>query len=178
MADHLDGITHDRINRYLRGEKLTSRLLWDNVKNSVEPSETAYLLFDDTVLDQRYSPAISLTRRQYSCNEHNRHSWHWVDFSCVYVNAETGQFWVIDYRLYDPDGDSQSKLADVAAMLSSVVYSAVFLGGIIPPKINLKQLSVATVLMDSWDATQKLLALIDQLEKVYSCPQRVASTGR
>ena len=24
---------------------------------------------------------------------------------CVYVNGETGQFWVIDYRLYDPDGD-------------------------------------------------------------------------
>lgn len=82
----------------------------------------------------------------------------------MYVNAETGQFWVIDYRLDHPDGDSQSKLADVAAMLSSVVDS--------------KQLSVATVLMASWDATQKLMALIAELEKVYSCPQRVASTGR
>jgi hypothetical protein len=23
--------------------------------------------------------------------------------SCIYVNKETGQFWVTDYRLYDPD---------------------------------------------------------------------------
>jgi len=43
--------------------------------------------------------------------------------SCVYVNGETGQFWVIDYRLYDPDGDGQSKLDHVAAMLNGVVYS-------------------------------------------------------
>jgi hypothetical protein len=25
LADHLDGVSHDRINRYLRGEKLTPR---------------------------------------------------------------------------------------------------------------------------------------------------------
>jgi len=47
---------------------------------------------------------------------------------------------VIDYRLYDPDGDGQSKLDHVAAMLNGVVYS--------------KQLPFATVLMDSWYATQ------------------------
>jgi len=47
---------------------------------------------------------------------------------------------MIDYRLYDPDGDGQSKLDHVAAMLNGVVYS--------------KQLPFATVLMDSWYATQ------------------------
>lgn len=36
LADHLDGISHDRINRYLRGEKLTPRLLWDNVEPLLE----------------------------------------------------------------------------------------------------------------------------------------------
>ncbi len=62
-----------------------------------------------------------------------------------------------------------------------VVYSAVFLGGIIPPKTNLKQLPFTTVLMDSWDATQKLMAQIDQLEKIYYCPlkcnRRVDDSG-
>jgi hypothetical protein len=47
------------------------------------------------------------------------------------------------------DGDGQSKLAHVAAMLDGVVYS--------------KQLLFTTVLMDSWYATQKLMAQIDQL---------------
>ena len=76
--------------------------------------------------------------------------------SCIYVNGETGQFWLIDYRLYDPYGDGQSKLDHVAAMLDAVVYS--------------KQLPFTTVLMDSWYATQKLMAHIDQLEKLYYCP--------
>ena len=74
----------------------------------------------------------------------------------MYVNGETGQFWVIDYRLYDPDGDGQSKLDHVAQMLNSVVYS--------------KQLPFTTVLMDNWYATQKLMTQINQLQKVYYCP--------
>jgi hypothetical protein len=63
-----------------------------------------------------------------------------------------------------------SLLDHVAAMLNGVVDSAVFLGGIIPPKINLKQLPFNKVLMDSWYATQKLMAQIEQLEKLYYCP--------
>ena len=65
------------------------------------------------------------------------------------------------------DGDGQSKLDHVAAMLDGVVYS--------------KQLAFTTVLMDSWYATQKLMAQIDQLEKVYYCPlktnRRVDDSG-
>jgi hypothetical protein len=64
LASHLDGISHDRINRYLRGEKLTPHLLWDNVEPVLQASENAYILFDDTVLDKRYSTSIELTRRQ------------------------------------------------------------------------------------------------------------------
>lgn len=79
--------------------------------------------------------------------------------SCVYVNAETGQFWVIDYRLYDPDGDGQSKLDHVAQMLDGVMYS--------------KQMPFTTVLMDSWYASQKLMAQVDALGKLYYCPLKV-----
>jgi len=155
LAAHLGGISHDRINRYLRGEKLTPRLLWDNVKSLVQSTQNGYLLFDDTVLDKRYSASIELTRRQYSGTEHRVIRGIGL-ISCVYVNAETEQFWVIDYRLYDPDGDGHSKLDQVAEMLNSVVYS--------------KQLSFATVLMDSWYAAQELMTQIDQLGKVYYCP--------
>ena len=166
LADHLEGISHDRINRYLRGEKLTPRLLWDNVKRLLQPSQSAYLLFDDTVLDKRHSTSVDMTRRQYSGNEHRVLRGIGL-VSCVYVNDETGQFWVIDYRLYDPNGDGQSKLDHVAAMLDGVVYS--------------KQLPFSTVLMDSWYATQKLMAQIDQLEKLYYCPlktnRRVDDSG-
>jgi hypothetical protein len=166
LADHLEGISHDRINRYLCGEKLSPRLLWDNVKGLLHPSPSAYLLFDDTVLDKRHSSSIELTRRQYSGNEHRVIRGIGL-VSCVYVNGETGHFWVIDYRLYDPDGDGQSKLDHVKDMLQGVV--------------DRKQLPFSTVLMDSWYATQKLMAQIDQLGKVYYCPlktnRRVDDSG-
>jgi hypothetical protein len=76
--------------------------------------------------------------------------------SCLYVNVNTGQFWVIDYRLYNPDGDGNSKLDHVQEMLTSAVFA--------------KQLPFATVLMDSWYAAQKLMAAIEELGKVYYCP--------
>ncbi len=115
LADHIEGISHDRINRYLRGEKLTPRLLWDNVQSLIQVSENAFVLFDDTVLDKHHARAIELMRRQYSGNEHRVIRGIGL-ISCVYVNANTRQFWVIDYRLYDPDGDGHSKLEHVAEM--------------------------------------------------------------
>lgn len=69
---------------------------------------------------------------------------------------KTGQFWVIDYRIYDPNGDGKNKLDHVADMLHNLVYS--------------KQLPFVRVLMDSWYAAQKLMALIEQLGKIYYCP--------
>lgn len=51
------------------------------------------------------------------------------------------------------DGDGQSKLEHVAQMLNGVVYG--------------KQLPFTRILMDSWYATPKLMAQVDQLEKVY-----------
>jgi hypothetical protein len=155
LAEHLEATTHDRINRYLRREKLTPRLLWENVKLLIQVSKKAYIIFDDTVLDKRYSEDIELTRRQYSGNEHRVLRGIGV-VSCVYVNPETGQFWVIDYRIYEPDEDGKTKLDHVLEMLKSLVYS--------------KLLPFSTVLMDSWYATKTLMQYIDKLGKYYYCP--------
>jgi hypothetical protein len=37
LAEHLESISHDAIKYYLKTEKLTSHLLWDKVKEVVEP---------------------------------------------------------------------------------------------------------------------------------------------
>lgn len=76
--------------------------------------------------------------------------------SCVYVNPDTKQFWVIDYRIYAPDSDSKTKLDHVSDILLGLA--------------NYKQLPFACVLMDSWYATQKLMLLIDEMGKIYYCP--------
>jgi len=54
LAEHLQSFSHDTINRYLGGEKLTPRLLWENVKPLVVADAKGYLIFDDTVLDKRF----------------------------------------------------------------------------------------------------------------------------
>lgn len=84
--------------------------------------QDGYLLFDDTVLDKRFSQSIELVRRQYSGNEHRVIRGIGL-ISCAYVNVKSGQFWVIDYRLYNPDGDGNSKLDHVAQMLQGA-YTA------------------------------------------------------
>jgi hypothetical protein len=155
LASHLQGFSHDTINRYLKNEKLTPRLIWENVQSSIKVHPQASLIFDDTVSDKRFSRKIEIVRRQYSGNEHRVIRGIGL-VSCVYVNPETGQFWVIDYRIYDPDGDGKTKLDHVADMLKNAVYQ--------------KQLPFAQVLMDSWYAAQKLIMLIEQLGKIYYCP--------
>ena len=42
--------------------------------------------------------------------------------TCVYVNPETDQFWIIDYRIYDRAGDGKTKLDHVADMLRNCVH--------------------------------------------------------
>ncbi len=59
FADHCQQCSHDAINRYLRTEKITPRIIWDNVRTQVIRSERGYVVFDDTVLDKNFSHAIA-----------------------------------------------------------------------------------------------------------------------
>jgi hypothetical protein len=155
LAEHLETISHDAINYYLKREKLTPRLLWDNVKDVVEADDNGYIIFDDSVLDKRYSEEIEIVRRQYSGNEHGVLKGIGV-VSCVYVNPTIERFWVIDYRIFNPDVDGKTKIDHVKDMLQSLVYH--------------KLLPFDTVLMDTWYAVHSLMLYIDSLDKIYYCP--------
>ena len=145
MADHVEELSHDRLNRYLRDEKLTPRLLWENVREVYTPSAHGYLVFDDTVLDKGFGPSIEMTRRQWSGNAHGIIRGIGL-VSCIYVNPELEQFWVIDYRIFDPEGDGKTKIDHVEEMLQSV---------------KAREIAFQTVLMDSWYATKRLMLFID-----------------
>lgn len=155
FADHCEQFSHDAINRYLHGERITPRLLWENVRGQVVPTPRGYVLFDDTVLDKNYSFAIELVRAQYSGNAKAVIKGIGV-VTCVYVHPDTDQFWLIDYRIYDPEGDGKSKLDHVREMLTNVVYQ--------------KQLPVQAVLMDTWYATKDFMLFIEALSQIYYCP--------
>ncbi len=155
FADHTERFSHDAVNRFLREEKLRPSSVWETVKSQIIETEKGYLVFDDTVVDKQYSFAIELVRRQWSGNAKEVIKGIGV-VTCLYINPEIDQFWLIDYRLYDPEGDGKSKLDHVEEMLEGVVYS--------------KQLSFQAVLMDSWYATKALMLKIESFEKLYYCP--------
>jgi hypothetical protein len=68
FADHCEPFSHDAINRYVGDERVTPRLVWENVRGHVVPTPCGSVLFDDTVLDKNASCAIALVRRQSSGN--------------------------------------------------------------------------------------------------------------
>jgi hypothetical protein len=155
FADHTERFSHDAIKRYLEGEKISARLVWENVKEQVVSSPTGYLAFDDTVLDKNTSFKIGLVRRQYSGNAHGIIKGIGV-VTCVYINPDLDQFWIIDYRIYAPDDDGKTKLVHVREMLDNARHD--------------KQLPFRGVLMDTWYAERKLMLHIERLGKVYYCP--------
>jgi hypothetical protein len=155
FADHTDKFSHDAINRYLAGEKITPHLVWENVKGQVEQIAGGYLVFDDTVVDKNFSFKMDLVRRQWSGDAHGIIKGVGV-VTCVYVNPALDQFWIIDYRIYDPEGDGKTKLDHVHDMLANGVYQ--------------KNLLFRFVLMDSWYATKEIMLFIEALKKIYYCP--------
>jgi hypothetical protein len=154
MAEHLKSFSHDTINRYLKGEKLSPRLLWEQLEPLLERDPQAYLIFDDTVLDKSFGPKIEMVRKQWSGNKKGVIRGVGV-VSCVYVNPKTEHFWVIDYRIFDPETDGKTKLDHVEAMLRSAEH---------------RQLAYGSVLMDTWYATKDLMMLIDKTGKTFYCP--------
>lgn len=155
FADHSEQFSHDRINRLMRAAKLTPRELRQMVRQELVLSENGYILFDDTVLDKRHSFAIELVRRQWSGNAKKVIKGIGV-VTCVYVNPDSKQFWVIDYRIFDPDRDGRSKLDHLLDMWQTILY--------------VEKLPFRTVLMDSWYATMKIMKTIEKAGKIYYCP--------
>jgi len=155
FAEHSEQYSHDAMNRLLSQDRMTARLVWENVQGEVEQIADGYVIFDDTVLDKRFSRQIELVRRQYSGNAHGIIRGIGV-VTCVYVNPATKAFWLIDYRIFDPAGDGKRKLDHVHEMLTNCVYQ--------------KMLQFRGVLMDTWYATRQLMLFIERLQKVYYCP--------
>jgi hypothetical protein len=155
FAEHAEKFSHDAANRYLAGDEIRPRLVWENVRGQAIQTPYGFLVFDDTVIDKNFSRHIELVRSQYSGNAHKVIKGIGV-VTCVYVNPQIDRFWIIDYRIYDPDGDGKTKLDHMQDMLLNCVYQ--------------KELPFWAVLMDSWYATKDMMLQIERLGKIYYCP--------
>jgi len=157
FADHSEQFSHDAINRYMAGDHIPPRLVWENVCGQIVTSPNGFVIFDDMVLDKAESQKIELVRQQWSGNAKQVIRGIGV-VTCVYVNPDTDQFWIIDYRIFAPETDHKGKLDHMREMLANAVQH--------------KQLPFRVVLMDTWYAAKNELLFIEALGKVYYCPVR------
>lgn len=154
-AEHVNTVSHDVVKLFLENERLTGSAVWKQVKETIRDSDEGYIVFDDTVIDKRYSRKIDSVRWQYSGNAHGVIRGIGL-LNCIYVNPLTEQFWIIDYRIFDPDKDGKTKVDHVKDMLNNAVHH--------------KTLAFKTVLMDSWYANYQLMLHIHHLGKLFYCP--------
>lgn len=154
LASHYEGLHHDDVYRYLKHEHLTPALVWEHVKPLMRQSGNAYLLFDDTVLDKSFSTKIDGVRRQWSGNAHAVIKGIGV-VNCVYYEPNFDRFWIIDFRIFDPERDGKSKHDHVRDMLESAKY---------------RGLLFSTVLVDSWYATAEMMRYLIEEGKRFFCP--------
>ncbi|WP_375449359.1 transposase [uncultured Nostoc sp.] len=154
LADHFATLSHDDVSRFLKEEKLTPRRLWEKVNPLLTSRPEGYMIFDDVVLEKIHSCKIQGGRRQYSGNQHGVIKGIGV-VNCVYYDPVADQFWVIDYRIFDPERDGKTQLDHVQDRLISAIHRDILFG---------------YVLMDSWYATAELMKRLISKHKIFYCP--------
>lgn len=154
LCEHFEGLQEDSVYRFLKNNKFTPNMIWEKVKPFVVLSENGYIIFDDVVIDKDFSFKIDGVRYQYSGNAHDVIKGIGI-VNCVYYNPEIDQYWIIDFRIFDPEKDGATKIDHMRDMLNLLDNKGVF---------------YKTVLMDSWYATTEMMLLIDGKNKIYYCP--------
>jgi len=71
---------------------------------------------------KNHSNKIELARKQYSGNAHSSIKGISI-VNCLYVNPDSGHYWGVDYRVFNPDGDGKTRLSHVHEMLSGAAFN-------------------------------------------------------
>lgn len=154
LEDNSEGVGRNAVYNFLKHENIGSEDIWDEVKEDIIYSENGCIIYDDTVLDKSYSHNIELVKKQYSGNAHGVIKGIGV-VGCVYFNPDIDRFWVIDFRIFDPETDGKTKLDHASDMLDS---------------LQVRDIIYKNVLMDTWYATRDIMLKINDLGKIFYCP--------
>jgi hypothetical protein len=152
LAEHLEEVSHDVVNDFLRQKRFMPREVWKLVKDRIEDSKEACLIVDDSVQDKRYSRFIELVRAQYSGNEHRVIKGIGV-VNLVHSGGKEEDFYPIDYRVYAPDVDGKTKNDHFQEMFVNAV--------------DQKQIQARTILFEGWYASAENLKLIHRHKRTF-----------
>lgn len=156
LAEHLDGVSHDTVSDYLQTERLSARHLWEQVRPFITDSPESVLIVDDSVHAKPHSRRIELVRSQHSGAKGGLVDGIGVVSLVHRADANSREFYPIDYRLYAPEADGKTKNDHFREMLLAAVAD--------------KGLRARTLLMDIWYASAKNLKLAQRLGLVFFAP--------
>ena len=145
LAEHLENVSHDSVTDFLHNSKFAPKELWELVKNRIDDSEEAFLLVDDSVQNKQYSHAIETVKLQYSGNVHGLVKGIGL-VNLVHTNGAMGDFYPINYRIYNPDSDGKTK---------NDHFQEMFLQAILNQGIKARNIA-----FDSWYASVDNLKMI------------------
>jgi len=146
LAEHLDDVSHDVVNDFLRQKRFRPREVWKLVKDRIKDSKDAFLIVDDSVHDKRYARFIELVRAQYSGTEHRVVRGIGVVSLVHSAGKDEEDFYPIDYRIYAPEVDSKTKNDHFHEMFVNAGAQ--------------KEIQARTILFDGWYAAAENLKLI------------------
>jgi len=111
-------LSHDKITRYLGNYPPDEKNLYEKLYPiPCSLPKNGYLIFDDSVLDKRYSNQIAMVRKQYSGNVGGIVQGIGVVVMLYYVPDED-KFYLLGYRIFDPALDGKSKVDHVMDLLT------------------------------------------------------------
>jgi hypothetical protein len=145
LSEHLENVSHDTVTDFLQNSKFTPRDLWDLVKDRSDDSEEAFLLVDDSVQNKQYWQAIETVKLQYSGNEHGLVKGIGL-VNLVHTNGSLGNFYPINYRIYNPDSDGKTKNEHFQEMFKQAVEK--------------QEIKARKIAFDSWYASVGNLKMI------------------
>jgi hypothetical protein len=108
LAEHLEGVSHDSVTDFLQTSRFAPSDLWELVKDRIDDSPEAFLLVDDSVQNKQYSHSIETVKLQYSGAEQGLVKGIGL-VNLVHTNGAMGDFYPVNYRVYNPDGDGKTK---------------------------------------------------------------------
>jgi len=150
LAAHLEQVSHDAVNDYLRREKHTSHTLWEFAQPLINNCEESFLVLDDIVQDKSYSQKIEMVKLQYSGNTHSLVKGIGI-VNLIHVHQK--DYHPLDFRVYDPSADGKTKNDHFQEMLRQAFEE--------------KGIQAQTILFDSWYAGSENLKFIHRLEKFF-----------
>jgi len=142
-------VAHDSINRWLSGNKMTPKILWEHVEPLVR-KKSGYLIADDTVLDKPFGRDIEIAKWQYSGTHHR--VVHGIGVETLLWTDSKQEHIPVDYRIYAKIQDGYTKNDHFRQMVLLADH---------------RGFSPKAILMDAWYATIANLKMVDSLSWIW-----------